>query len=378
MRRMLVLTGILALAAGILGAFPAGANHQPPVPKSQTVTVTVRGNATVTLKFGQQGRPSKPFYGTLELHLRALGLSPTTPICGVVRYSGGVSGNNTVCTDLGRWIWLKRGNFLSASLEITTQLPPRCRLTRRQHTPPHITQRVIMTFWIDCTKAKTTGQQPKQGNVATTLQCVGNVQGAPFSVQATVKGNPQGMVSIVCGQRLVIAVAVRSTAVPVCLFGNGGVQTISCLTAIAGVRGVTFVLQGPVAPVLIPVTVHFDCFKPDGTRVVGPSLGVVVYVNGVPRGSAEEFICSTPKFVGNFPSGTELQFCLTSPVGSTFPGGQGACIKIVITGVVTQLDIRVTINITTTTSTTTSSTTTIVQTTTTTPPPGGGPVKPNP
>src|SRR3989344_3993087 len=84
-------------------------------------------------------KPPKPFYGTVTLHLKTLGLDPAARVCGTVFYSGQASGFSRICNVLSRWVWVKRGNFVSVGFQVTS--PSRCR-SPQPFNLPRTTQRV--------------------------------------------------------------------------------------------------------------------------------------------------------------------------------------------------------------------------------------------
>lgn len=219
-------------------------------------------------------KPPKPFYGTVALRLKALGLDPTTRVCGTVFYSGQASGFNRVCNVLSRWVWVKRGSFVSVGLQVNS--PSRCR-SPQPFNLPRTTQRVDVTFTLNCrfsgkkAPAPKPAPKPKPGFSPEVILQVGcNVPGVTAFVEVRTSAGVQ-VITIGCNFLQKIQVPVGS-AIEVCIVGlpagatvqivSGGVFTSpNCIRVTGGVLVITIVV---VVDVCVPQPEGIQTSVPPG------------------------------------------------------------------------------------------------------------------
>lgn len=186
-------------------------------------------------------------------------------------------------------------------------------------------------------KSKPVSPSPTRVGVDATLQCPSGGLGT-LRVVRTLAGNRAVSLPIVCGQTLRVVTVIEGRQVGLCLvgiparvqFGTG--SSPKCVRVRAGLdvgpRWILFPAAAAVVPASVNVFLHLIC-------PVGTPVGVVV--NGRP---VQTFVCSTPGFVGTFPPGTALTFCLQSPLGSIFTSTGGPCVTAIVDGTTINLAVQ--------------------------------------
>lgn len=304
-------------------------------------------------------RPPKPFYGTVTLYIRTLGLDPAVRICGNVIYSGQASGWSRICNQASRWVWVRRGAFVSVGLQVLS--PPQCK-SPAPFNLPRVSQRVNITFTLDCRKAKTTTTGPKPCAPGFKRNANGVcVPKQPALVPVTIDIRANGCfagslevrrggatVRVVNAPSVCLGVGVIQVRLgnQVCLVVTPPFRVTNgpvCITVVAAGQYILFIVDGQLPPTSPP---GIQPICPPGTQ-----LTLAVTING--------FTTNYQVVCGGFlplPPGATAIVCLAAPTGSVFPAplpagvgffqGKAECIIFVVTGtVVVNVSVPITIGL---------------------------------